>query len=134
MGVAEVTHDEAVDVTYSNITDIQVIIQVSNLGIVDLGTVNLGTTVVKRKIITISEGVAILANTTTSTAIVNINNLNIYNRTILLEDLVIHFIKREIQNLLKLLSNPYYKNIFKLLFKGKSIFKVVVLASPGLVE
>ena len=38
------------------------IIQVTNLGIVDLGT-----TIVKRKIITIPEGVTSLANKTTST-------------------------------------------------------------------
>ena len=59
-------------------------IQVTNLGIIDLGTVDLGKTVVKRKIITIPGGVASFANTTTSTVGVDINNLNIYNRTILL--------------------------------------------------
>ena len=59
-------------------------IQVTNLGIIDLGTVDLGKTVVKRKIITIPGVVASCANTTTSTVGVDINNLNIYNRTILL--------------------------------------------------
>ena len=59
------------------------IIQVTNLSIIDLGTVDLGKTVVKRKIITFPGGVASFANTTTSTVGVDINNLNIYNRTIL---------------------------------------------------
>ena len=77
MGVTEVTHDEAVDVTYSNITNTQVTIQVNNLCIVDLGTVDLGTTVVIIKIITIPGGVASLANTTSFTVGININNLNI---------------------------------------------------------
>ena len=75
--------------------------QVTNLGTVDLGTV-----IVKRKIITIPEGVSSSANTTTTTIGVDINNLNIYNRTILLEDRVKHVIKREIQPIVKLLSNP----------------------------
>ena len=59
-------------------------IQVTNLGIIDLGTVYLGKTVVKWKIINIPGGVASFANTTTSNVGVDINNLNIYNRTILL--------------------------------------------------
>ena len=59
-------------------------IQVTNLGIIDLGIVDLGKTVVKRKIITIPGGVPSFAITTTSTVGVEINNLNIYNRTILL--------------------------------------------------
>ena len=77
MGVTEITHDEAVDVAYSNITNTQVTIQVNNLCIVDLGTVDLGTTVVIIKIITIPGGVASLANTTSFTVGININNLNI---------------------------------------------------------
>ena len=72
MGVTEITHDEAVDVTYSNITNTQVTIQVNNLCILDLGT-----TVVIIKIITIPGGVASLANTTSFTVGININNLNI---------------------------------------------------------
>ena len=72
------------------------IIQVINLGIVDLGI-----TIVKRKIITIPGGVASLANTTTSTIGVDINNLNIYNKTIWLEDQVKHIIKRDIQPTVK---------------------------------
>ena len=140
-------------------------IQVTNLGIIDLGTVYLGKTVVKWKIINIPGGVASLDNTTISTVGVDINNLNIYNKTIWLEDQVKHIIKiiqqfpllvliliiwifiiklfdsktklnillKEISNqLLKLLSNPNYKKMFNLLFNEKSIFKVVVLASPGL--
>ena len=112
MGVAEVIHDEAVDVTYSNITYIQVTIQVSNLGIVDLGTI-----VVKRKIITIPGGVASLVKTITSTAGVEIYILNIYNRTILLENQVKHILKEKSNQLLKLLSYPYYKKMFNPLFK-----------------
>ena len=54
-------------------------IQATNLGIIDLGK-----TVVKWKIINIPGGVASFANTTTSTVGIDINNLNIYNRTILL--------------------------------------------------
>ena len=80
--------------------------QVTNLAIVNLGTVDLGTAIVKRKIITIPEGVSSSDNTTTTTIGVDINNLNIYNRTILLEDRVKHVIKREIQQIVKLLSNP----------------------------
>ena len=79
--------------------------QVTNLAIVNLGTVDLGTDIVKRKIITIPEGVSSSDNTTTTTIGVDINNLNIYNRTILLEDRVKHVIKREIQQIVKLLSN-----------------------------
>ena len=79
MGATEVTHDEAVDVTYYNITVAQATIQVANLGIVDLGI-----TVFKRKIITILGGVGSLANTITSNVGADINNLNIYNRNILL--------------------------------------------------
>ena len=75
MRVTEVTHDDADDGTYSHITDIQVGIQITNLGI---GTVDLGTTVVKRKIITIPEGVTSLANTTTFTVGIDINNFKIY--------------------------------------------------------
>ena len=52
-------------------------IQVTNLGIIDLGK-----TVVKWKIINIPGGVTSLANTTISTVGVDINNLNIYNKTI----------------------------------------------------
>ena len=117
MGVTEVTHDEAFDVTYSNLTYTQVTIQVTNLGIVDLGTVDLGTTIVKRKIITIPGGVASLANATISTVGVNINNLNIYNRTILLENQVKYILKEKSNQLLKLLSYPYYKKMFNPLFK-----------------
>ena len=80
-------------------------IQVTNLVIIDLGTVYLGKTVVKWKIINIPGGVASFSNTTISTVGVDINNLNIYNRTILLEDRVKHVIKREIQQIVKLLSN-----------------------------
>ena len=107
-------------------------IQVTNLGIIDLGTVYLGKTVVKWKIINIPGGVASLANSTISTVGVDINNLNIYNKTIWLED-QLNILLKEISNqLLKLLSNPNYKKMFNLLFNEKSIFKVVVLASPGL--
>ena len=70
-------------------------IQVTNLGIIDLGTVYLGKTVVKWKIINIPGGVASLDNTTIST--VGVDNLNIYNKTIWLEDQVKHIIKRDIQ-------------------------------------
>ena len=52
-------------------------IQVTNLGIIDLGTFYLGKTVVIIKIITIPGGVASLANTTSSTVRINIDNLNI---------------------------------------------------------
>ena len=55
-------------------------IQVTYLCIIDLGIVDLGITVVKRKIITIPGGVASLDNTTIST--VDVDNLNIYNKTI----------------------------------------------------
>ena len=72
-------------------------IQVTNFGIIDLGTVDLGKTVVKRKIITIPGRVARLANTTISTFGVDIHNLIIYNRTILLEDQVKYIIKRDIE-------------------------------------
>ena len=81
--------------------------QVTNLGIVDLGTVDLGSAIVKRKIITIPEGVSSSDNTTTTTIGVDINNLNIYNKIILLKSQVKHVIKREIQPIVKLLSNPY---------------------------
>ena len=84
---------------YSNITDTQVSIQVTNLGIIDLGTVYLGKTVVKWKIINIPGGVASLDNTTIST--VGVDNLNIYNKTIWLEDQVKHIIKRDIQPTVK---------------------------------
>ena len=80
---------------YSNIIDTQVSIQIINLGIIDLGK-----TVVKWKIINIPWGVASLANTI-STVGVNINNLNIYNKTIWLEDQVKHIIKRDIQPTVK---------------------------------
>ena len=89
------------DVTYSNITDTQVTIQVTNLGIIDLGTVDLGKIVVKWKIITIPGRVGNLVNTAISTVGVDINNLNIYNRTILVENQVKHIIKREIQSIAK---------------------------------
>ena len=92
-------------------------IQVTNLGIIDLGIVDLGKTVVKRKIITIPGGVASLAKTITSTADVEINNLNIYNITILLENQVKHILKEKSNKLLKLLSYPYYKKMFNPLFK-----------------
>ena len=103
-------------------------IQVANLGIVDLGK-----TVVKRKTITIPVGIPSLANKTTSTVGIDINNLNIYNRTILLEEQVIHIIKREIQPTVNTIIISYYKKMFNLLFKENSIFKLVVLASPCLV-
>ena len=76
-------------------------IQVTNLGIIDLGTVYLGKTVVKWKIINIPGGVASFSNTTISTVGVDINNLNIYNKTIWLEDQVKHIIKRDIQPTVK---------------------------------
>ena len=41
-----------------HVTDTQVIIQVTNLGIIDLGTVDLGKTVFKGKIIAIPGGIA----------------------------------------------------------------------------
>ena len=84
-------------------------VQVINLGIIDLGTVDLGKNVVKRKIITIPGRVGNLVNTAISTVGVDINNLNIYNKTILLKGQVKHVIKREIQPIVKLLSNPYKK-------------------------
>jgi len=105
-----------------------VTIQVTNLGIVDLGK-----TVIKRKIISIPGGVASLANTTTSTIGFDIDNLNIYNRTIFLKDQVKQFIKREIQPTVNTIIISYYKKMFNLLFKENSIFKLVVLASPCLV-
>ena len=78
-------------------------IQVTNLGIIDLGTVYLDKTVVKWKIINIPGGVASLDNTTISTVGVDINNLNIYNKTIWLED-QLNILLKEISNqLLKLL-------------------------------
>ena len=83
MDVTEVTHDEAVDVTYYNRHSSDYSSH-TNFGIVDLSTVDWDTTVVKRKIITIPGGIACLSKTITSTAGVEINNLNIYNRTILL--------------------------------------------------
>ena len=113
MGVGGGVHDEAVDVTYSTKSD-----QVTNLGTVNLGTVNLGTvdlgttvvdqgtTVVKRKSITIPGGIASLAKTTTSTVGVDIKSLNIYNRTTLLQDQVQHIIKREIQPIVKTIIKP----------------------------
>ena len=61
----------------------------------------------KWKIINILGGVASLANSTISTVGVDINNLNIYNKTILLKGQVKHVIKREIQPIVKGLSNPY---------------------------
>ena len=108
MGVGGGVHDEAVDVTYSTKSD-----QVTNLGTVNLGTVDLGTTVVdqgttvvKRKSITIPGGIASLAKTTTSTVGVDIKSLNIYNRTTLLQDQVQHIIKREIQPIVKTIIKP----------------------------
>jgi hypothetical protein len=92
-------------------------IQVTNLDIIDLDTANLGKTVVKWKIINIPGGVAIFANTKISTVGVDINNLNIYNRTILLENQVKHILKEKTNQLLKLLSYPYYKKMFNPLFK-----------------
>ena len=71
-------------------------IQATNLGIIDLGK-----TVVKWKIINIPGGVAIFANTKISTVGVDINNSNIYNKTIWLEDQVKHIIKRDIQPTVK---------------------------------
>ena len=78
MGVGGGIHDEAVDVTYSTKPD-----KVVDLGVKDLGTtvIDQGTTVVKRKSITIPGGIASLAKTTTSTVGVDINSLTIYNRT-----------------------------------------------------
>ena len=70
-------------------------IQIINLGVFDLGTVDLGTTVVKERLF------VNLANTITCTIGFDINNLNIYNRTILLEDQVKHIIKRDIQPTVK---------------------------------
>ena len=71
-------------------------IQATNLGIIDLGK-----TVVKWKIINIPGGVAIFANTNSSAVGVTINNLNIYNKTILLKGQVKHIIKRDIQPTVK---------------------------------
>ena len=71
-------------------------IQATNLGIIDLGK-----TVVKWKIINIPGGVASFSNTTISTVGVDINNLNIYNKTILLKGQVKHIIKRDIQPTVK---------------------------------
>ena len=71
-------------------------IQVTNLDFIDLGR-----TFVKWKIINIPGGVASLAASTISTVGVDINNLNIYYRTILLEDQVKHIIKRDIQPTVK---------------------------------
>ena len=71
-------------------------IQVTNLGIIDLGK-----TVVKWKIINIPGGVASLSNTTISTVGADINNLNIYNKTIWLKDQIKHIIKRDIQPTVK---------------------------------
>ena len=102
MGVGGGIHDEAVDVTYSTKPN-----QVTNLGTIDLGTVDLGTTYVeKRKSITIPGGIASLAKTTTTTVGVDINTLNIYNRTTLLKDQVQHIIKREIQPIVKTIIKP----------------------------
>ena len=109
-------------------------IQVSNLGIADLGTVYLGKMVVKRKIITIPGGVASFANTTISNVGVDINNLNIYNRNFLIKDQVKLVIKREIQPTVKTIIKSILQKDAHLFLKEKSIFKVIVLASPGLVE
>ena len=81
MGVGGGVHDEAVDVTYSTKPDVQV----TNLGVTDLGTqvIDQGTTVIKRKSITIPGGIASLAKTTTSTVGVDINSLNIYNLSLI---------------------------------------------------
>ena len=87
-------------------------IQATNLGIIDLGK-----TVVKWKIINIPGGVAIFANTKISTVGVDINNLNIYNKTIWLEDQVKHIIKRDIQPTVKTIIK------FKLQKDVQSIFQ-----------